>query len=173
MFLRKGELSIKKKISLILIVALLSLSCACYKNEGKFYSIDEAYESGWITQNDIKEICYNKFGEVWIGENEDYKTWVRIEYTPVGIPSHIDKKTESIIKKSYYELNKSKFFEKDGKRIGGINDIIVECYGIYKDTYILCISCPFINTADVVTSRIVAGVAWRDSGESFCAFRKN
>lgn len=165
-----------KKIFLIgLLTISFCLFCSCNNDKGELTTIEDAYKFGWITQSDLMEICYNRFGEVWIGENSDYSTWVKIQYTP----SHsfdtidIDKKTEKEIKRTYYRLNKNKFFDKEGNSIGGINDLYIECFGIHNNVYILKIHCSLWDTGTIVTPVLLAGVGWWEPEGDFCVYKKN
>lgn len=55
-----------KKIIVALVLAILTAFCfaGCTDDEvkvrGKFYSLEAAYENGWLNENDLKSIaCYN------------------------------------------------------------------------------------------------------------------
>lgn len=44
-------------ISVVLFAAMI-LCTGCTASVGSFYSLDEAYENGWLTQNDLQNIAY-------------------------------------------------------------------------------------------------------------------
>ncbi len=162
---------LKKVCCMLLVVVLFSLLSACNNSQSKLYSLNEAYDLGWITQDNIMEVCYNRFGEVWIGEDENYDTWVKIEYTPNNSIINLDKKEEEAIKETYYKLNKSKFFDKQGNSIGGINDIFVNFFGVYNNAYIVTITCSLWDLGTAVTPKVLAGVAWWESDSGFIVYK--
>ena len=59
----------KKKILvtvIFLITALSMLMCGCERKHGEFYTLEEAYNNGLLTKENLEEIAY------YINENLNY-----------------------------------------------------------------------------------------------------
>lgn len=143
------------------------------KAVGTFYTIEEAYENGWLTRDDLMEVCYNRFGEVWLGENVDSNTWIKYEYSTINILSELDGAVENDIKETYYSMHKNAFFDQDGNSLGGIKDLSVQYYGTYNNSYVIVIECSIWETGQTATPTLVAGVAWWETGDGFLVYRGN
>ena len=75
---------------------------------GAFYYLGEAYDNGWLTQDDIKDIAYYYMGEVWIASGG------KIEHTPrPKTPEVLSEKTRNILITAYYEFYPNKIFDAD------------------------------------------------------------
>ena len=139
--------------------------------DGPFYTLEQAYETGWLTKDDIMEVCYYRFGVVWLGENLDSDSWVRCEYDPKHTRQKLDKSVENNIKKTYYSIHKSEFFNKDGDKLGGIEDLSVQYFGTYIDSHVIVMKCSLWDIGQVATPTLLAGVAWWETGEGFLVYR--
>jgi len=118
----------------VVLAMALSLFSACEppESQGAFYSLQEAYDNGWLTQEDLRSIAYyHHGGKKAVKDNLEHKlVWMDEEegYTPIPItPEVLDAETEKQIKQTrvnerHDEGNKSK-----AKDIS-----IVEYYGVYN-----------------------------------------
>ena len=97
----------------------LGVLVGCGGSNGELYTLQEAYANGWLTKDDIMEVCYERFGEVWLRENLDSDSWVRYEYVPKHTRQELDKSVENDIKKAYYSIHKSEFLIKMGMSLEG------------------------------------------------------
>lgn len=91
---------------------------------GKYYTLEEAYENGWLSTEDLKSIACVYYDYWLIGEENPYKgMFISTE--------KLDKKTENELKQAY--LNQiAKYPE------GELDDVeINKCYGIYKENTIV------------------------------------
>ena len=156
-----------------MILLCIGVLCGCEQNVGTLYSIQEAYEKGWITQDNIMEVCYYRFGEVWFGENLDSDSWVKYEYAPKHTRQELDKSVENDIKKTYYAINKSDFFDKEGNSLGGIDNLSVQSFGTYNDSCVVIMKCTLWDVGQVAIPMLLAGVAWWETGEGFLVYRVN
>lgn len=168
----------KKGINILIVFAMALWFCigivGCTPNAvGTFYTIEEAYENGWLTRNDLMEVCYHRFGEVWIGESSDSNTWIKYEYNPQNMLSPLEMTVENDIKETYYSLHKSEFFDQDGNSLGGIDDLSVQYYGTYNNSYVIVIECSIWETGQTAMPTLVAGVAWWETGDGFWVYRDN
>lgn len=168
----------KKGINILIVSAMALLFCigipGCIPNAvGTFYTIEEAYENGWLTRNDLMEVCYHRFGEVWIGESSDSYTWIKYEYNSQSMLSPLEMTVENDIKETYYSLHKSKFYDQDGNSLGEIDDLSVQYYGTYNDSYVIVIECSIWETGQTAKPTLVAGVAWWETGDGFLIYRDN
>lgn len=171
--------SIKAQIDRVFILCLsvvlgvvMFVGCGS-DNNGKFYTLQEAYINGWLTQNDIMEVCYYRFNEVWTGETLDSDSWVKYEYTPKHTRQELDWSVENDIKKTYYSIHKSDFFDREGNPLGGIDNLSVQYFGIYNDSYVIVMKCSLWDIGQIATPTLLAGVAWWETGEGFLVYRVN
>ena len=151
----------------------LGVLVGCGGSSGELYTLQEAYANGWLTKDDIMEVCYERFGEVWLGENLDSDSWVRYEYVPKHTRQELDKSVENDIKKAYYSTHKSEFFDKDGNELGGVEDLSVQYFGTYNDSYVIVMKCSLWEIGLVAAPTFLAGVAWWETGEGFLVYRVN
>jgi hypothetical protein len=164
-----------------MIICITFLFGACGKSDvqthsednGQLYTIDSAYESGWLTKDDLMDICYYAYKNVWTGEDKDSSTWVKVDYTPSRKLDSLDSKVETSIKECYYNLNKSKFIDKDGKSLGGIEKLTVKYYGTYNDCVAVSIDCSLWSSGAVATPKLLAGVAWWKGNEELLIYKSN
>ena len=118
---------------------------------GEFMTLREAYNSGYITKDDIMEMSYYSLGAVYkIPEgltgtdafNSD--NWEKIDYIPRTqelVP--LDEQTERDIKNSYFALNSNEF-EAEGKNYDP--DILyLTYYGQSNGYYIVKIKSDILN----------------------------
>lgn len=106
-------------VEIILAVAMtfsvgLGGLVGCDGSNGGFYTLQEAYANGWLTKDDVMEVCYYRFGEVWLGENLDSDSWVRFEYDPKHTRQELDQSVENDIKKLIIPFIKVNFLIKMG-----------------------------------------------------------
>ena len=138
---------------------------------GTFYTLQEAYDKGYLTKTDIKDICYYRFGEVWEGEDLKSENWIKVEYTPTQSLTDLDKKIEMAIKVTYYTLNEDLFYNQNVGKIGDINDLTVRFFGEFSNSYVVIVDCSLWDSGAVSTPMLVAGIAWWESGDGFKVFR--
>lgn len=168
----------RKVINILCAVMAIVLFCCgvagcAPRSEGIFYTLEEAYEVGWLTRDDLMEICYNRFGEVWIGESLDDTTWIKYEYEPKDTPSELDRSIENDIKETYYSLHKSDFFDREGNPLGGTECLTVRYFGMYNDSYVVVVECSLWDVGQAATPMLLAGVAWWETGDGFLVYRDN
>ena len=124
---------------------------------GEFYSLDEAYENGWLTQGDLKNIAYyyhTRYGET---EHID-QSFVPTPKTPETLSEDIQNK----IKRSY--LNEIIDMP------NGLFDqvIIYNYFGTYHDNIVLHISDNY-NAYDYVieTEHEIGGICFYEYSSAF------
>ena len=108
-----------KKLIALGVLCVIALSCfsACDPkveiSKGAFYTLQEAYDNGWLTQEDLRSIAYyhhdgkkivfddSNFCYEWLDEEESY--------IPIPkIPECLDTETEKQIKQTHVnELHKA------------------------------------------------------------------
>lgn len=149
------------------------VGCADGGIDGKFYTLQEAYANNWLTKDDIMEVCYYRFGEVWLGENLNSDSWVKYEYEPQNTLQELDKSVENNIKNAYYSTHKSDFLDKEGNSLGGIGNLTVQYFGTYNDFCVIIMECSLWDVGLVATPMLLAGVAWWETGEGFLVYCVN
>ena len=169
--MKKRIFSIWIAVCLLVLPAVLA-GCGP-KTYGTFYTLQEAYDNGYLTREDLMSICYYRFNEVWLGENLDSASWVKYEYTQKHTQQELDKSVENDIKKTYYSIHKSDFFDKEGTALGGIDNLSVQYFGTYNDSYVIVMKCSLWDIGQVATPTLLAGVAWWETGEGFLVYRVN
>ena len=130
---------------LAILLTLTTLGClglsGCKKRQaiGKFYTLQEAYELGFLSENDLKSIAYYNNGGRANNENKIEEDFVPDPLNPKTIPADIQKN----IKSDYIYYNESldnKTKESEVK--------IKYYYGKYNNCYIVILQGPFSYTAD-------------------------
>ena len=86
----------KKFILGLVLVLLFSALCTGCNAPGAFYSLDEAYDNGWLTQEDLKNIAYYYNSYSAPDLEPDYT------FIPEPIdPNQLDNQTIKKMKKTY------------------------------------------------------------------------
>ena len=143
-------------LSLISVICIAFAFSACGEEqsngefgEGKFYTVTEAYENGYLTREQVMSIAYYHNGGNYKNEEimgEDYK--------PLSItPKTLSVQAENSIKQTH--LNE--YYEgKDYAELSGIR--IDSYYGTYNGCFVVMISDDYSGTAGIVWIEEVAGI---------------
>ena len=143
-----------KKLICLLLTLLMSVGCLCAcrddKNEppGEFYSLEEAYEKGWISKNDLINIAYYKNGNKLFEEVENFTP------SPKN-PETLSEETENAIKETLvYITNQDNSNTKATK-----NDFeIFKYYGTYNDVVAIMTINNFSRYLTVTDYIIIDGI---------------
>lgn len=119
----------KKKILvtvIFLITALSMLMCGCERKHGEFYTLEEAYNNGLLTKENLEEIAY------YVNDQLKY-------------PEELDSKVEKKIKNdmAYDFRHRTDHAVKEAKAEGFM---IFAFYGEYSGSYIVRIRDIYIMT---------------------------
>ncbi len=161
-----------KKIlaSLVTIIFVLGMLCGCGGTEypsGSFYTMEEAYENGWITKEDIMEVCYRRFGSVYECSAENPEESVEVDYTSPYPDPVLDRKTEkAIIHADYVRGN--------GQEHGiSESDYTLTFYGEFDGSYIVLMRCSKADDDCAIWDENIADIVWSHSGyaNDFRVFR--
>jgi len=125
-------------------------------SEGPFYSLQTAYDNGWLTQEDLMSIAYYNNG------GREYNEEIMPEdYAPQAkTPEILDEPTNLAIKQSVWEES----FKEDNPHNITTNDIGVSYYGIYKNCVAVKTGCYKFPYLTVEGGEIVSGVYFYYSG---------
>lgn len=152
-----------------------------------FYSLEYAYKSGMVTQNDIRSIgYYHNGGKEWAGKDPSVATkkledFVKTDYIPVSKnPQIISANTIDKIKKTYAEVLNSSikfFYEKKGLSIK--KDVVskenvyeIEYYGTYNGYIAVAVKSDQASFQQVTTATIADTVFYyANSAEIVLLFR--
>jgi len=110
----------QKKILIIGVTLMICLGffSGCTSIKGSFYSLQEAYDNGWLTQEDLQSLAYYYN----VGSNDE-------SFVPKPKnPESLSKETENMIIKTHLEGIKKDF---PTATISDVN--IAEYYGVYND----------------------------------------
>lgn len=136
---------IKKMIVLgVVLVMVIALVACGPENKGSFYSLREAYDNGWLTQEDLKSLAYYYNG----GSNDE-------SFVPKPkTPEFLSKEIENKIRKTYLSEKKIKkdFPFATIKRIS-----ITGYYGIYNDCIIVGVTDDYYRYDYVVEPEYIIG----------------
>ncbi|MBP5308348.1 MAG: hypothetical protein J6Z34_04340 [Clostridia bacterium] len=150
-----------KKFTTLFLVFILALALflpmGCENYEKKFYTLDEVYENGEITRQNLLSIIYYINGGIIEENKEQYPE----DFVPTPKdPEELDENTERAIENAYNNQLK-----KENKKLYA--DVIIEevrYYGTYND-YIcvgIRIEIPGVSFGDVVFQETIDGVSyWR------------
>lgn len=139
---------IKKIIALgVMIIMAVSLT-ACENTKGSFYSLQEAYEQNWLTQENLKNLAY-----YYNGESDD-ENFVPTTKNPESLSTDVENK----IKKTHLTGIKKDY---PTATVSGIH--IVEYYGIYNDCVAVYIKDDY-RVIDILVEPeyIVGGILFRN-----------
>ena len=124
-----------KILSLCIVTLVLSLSVfsGCKPKAGEFISMQDAYEAGLLTREDVMEICFRRDGKVYscTDPNKSSDEWVELEYTSTKTVPELDKKIEKAIKYNFY-LTHASVFENERE---GLEYLKVSYFGEYNGLY--------------------------------------
>ena len=136
-------------IFLVVIVMALSFT-ACTKPEGSFYTLNEAYDNGWLTTEDLKSTAFYYRGDADTGFVAKPKN-----------PETLSAETESAIKQAYLEVLKER------KPEATIDNVwIAEYYGTYGDVVVVKVwdDC-FMYDLIFIPEVTIGGVLFRNYSE--------
>ena len=100
-------------------------------SHGFYYTIEEAYTYGYLSEDDIKHIIYLAFGRVLNQDGEE------IAFSPSKSLNAVNKKQEDALKKLYAKNYLTSFWKNgetnDEKSV--LERFTLECHGEYKGVY--------------------------------------
>ena len=161
----------------------MCIFCGCGKEPlGTFYTLQEAYDEGLLSVEDIKSIAYYRYdGNEWIYagidvNEEDYYELQPTDYVPIPkIPETLDKKTGKAIKETG-AANKRLQTHLDGTsrypRAKAKDFTIMDYYGTYSDCVAIRLNDSFTDYPDVEREVVVAGVTFVYSGASITIWKQ-
>lgn len=165
-------------IALILAVVMVFGVAGCNKkpaekspeeeeSKGTFYSLQEAYDNGWLTRADIMSIAYYKNrGRTYNEEimSEDYEPLPKV---PEVLSNLTELKIKSTAAKEYREKYNMQYAEADGFTI-------TEYCGTYNGCVAVMMRDVYSGEAGVEWTDSVAGVnIYYNSGKSIKIWREN
>jgi len=143
---------VKKKLMLlgIALIMCMGVFSAC-ANYGKMYTLQEAYDLGFLTTEDLMDISYHRHGVVL---NEDYE---EIEYTPTKTPETLSPKTENEIKRAVLAHAREA-----GMKDVKIEDIEIRAYyGTYNDCVAVRIR-QYWHGVSLFDDEVIGGIMCKD-----------
>lgn len=153
---------------LAILLTLTTLGClglsGCKKRQtiGKFYTLQEAFDQGFLTENDLKSIAYYNNGGRKNNEDKIEEDFVPQPLNPKTIPADIQKS----IKSDYIYYN-----EKLDNKTKDSEVKIDDYYGEYNNCYVAILHGPFAYFA-VVNEFSVNGYNYSYTQSEFMVWRK-
>ena len=153
---------------LAILLTLTTLGClglsGCKKRQaiGKFYTLQEAFDQGFLTENDLKNIAYYNNGGRENNEDKIEEDFLPQPLNPKTIPADIQKS----IKSDYIYYN-----EKLDNKTKDSEVKIDDYYGEYNNCYVAILHGPFAYFA-VVNEFSVNGYNYSYTQSEFMVWRK-
>ena len=153
---------------LAILLTLTTLGClglsGCKKRQaiGKFYTLQEAYEQGFLSENDLKNIAYYNNGGRANNEDKIEEDFIPEPLNPKSIPADIQKN----IKSDYIYYN-----EKLDNKTKDSEVKIDDYYGEYNNCYVVILHGPF-GYLTVVNEFSVNGYNYSYTQSEFMVWRK-
>ena len=117
--------------------------------KGEFCTLQEAYDNGFLTDNDIMHISYFMGGTVYkIKESanaQGEQEWEEIDFEPQKQLSKLPETIENQLKTNFYSNNPYWFKNVKGEEIGNADDVRLTSYGKYGDAYVVGIEFTFMG----------------------------
>ncbi len=155
------------KKSLLCIVALVFSLCyfsGCKPEQCETYTIEEAYEAGLITRDDIMEICFQRYGVVHTCDDPDtpQDEWTELDYNSTQKDQYIGITSEERILYTYYKKYEPKFFFY-GERLGGVENLSFKFFGLYGGLFAGAVKNPLWYSTTETYNVFVDGIIWADA----------
>ena len=137
------------------------------------YTLDEVYESGLITREDVMHFCYYSYGNVYEGTGTKYQQdgeWQRLDFTPTEEQGTLSESMEVLIKYAYFFENLDEFYYR-GTLLTRPEMLQVKNYFVTSDGYYIVQ--PYSGGgAGVICHYYCAGIAWTTPmPQSFFVFK--
>lgn len=123
----------------------------CAKNEGIFYTLQEAYDAGMLTQNDLMSIAYYHNGGRKYNEDIMSEDYTPIPKMPQELGQNVSYKIRATVA---LELRRSKIKE---AKTDGVS--IVHYYGTYDGAVAVIVTHSYLGDSPAVTVDISYSVA--------------
>ena len=134
-------------LAALFAVALCGSSCKV-KYQGEFYTLQQAYDNNWLTQDDLKSIAYYHNGGIKYNEEimgEDFQPQPKT-------PEVLGKAIERSVKQTYID---SFLTDRNAK----ISEVYIDEYcGCYNGCYPLMMSDNYSGTTGAESRQTVGGV---------------
>lgn len=121
------------------------------KTDGAFYTLQEAYDMGWLTKANVMRIAYYHNGGRIYNEEIMSETYKPLPKTPEVLSNLTESKIKSTAAKEYREKYNMQYAEVDGFRI-------TEYCGTYGDCVAVMLRDDYSDAASVYWIDSVAGV---------------
>ena len=138
-------------IALILVIVIVFGIVCCNVGMGKLYTLQEAYDNGWLSQTDIMSIAY-----YYHGGRRHNEEIISEDYEPIPkTPEVLSKRTESKIKRAAAKEYREKY---DIENAAADGFTITEYYGTYSGCIAVITDDIYSGYAGVVWTETVAGI---------------
>ena len=140
----------------VVLIMCVGILCACNNGDdfrnpingepkaGEFYTLQEAFDNGWLSRGDLRNIAYHRTGD---GQKKGFKP------TPKN-PEVLSAETELAIKEAYAaNLRERGILEAVADGVG-VNNY----FGIYNDLVTVFIYDKYSGYADVILNQTIGGI---------------
>lgn len=160
-------ISLALSLIIVIVCALTLVGCNNLEPKGEFYTLQQAYDDGLITQEDLWSIAYYYCNGI------DYSDFNGVDYsaiTPIPKnPKILDEKTlAKITNDALIKLLAEK--DKDGRQLhpkATAKDIRVGYYGTYNGMIAVVIEDSFTPYVDVELQDTIGGVIFTYGNRAF------
>ena len=154
----------KKRIFITLLFSAVCafgaiFSAGCNTPTGKFYTLQEAYDNGFLTQEDLMSIAYYHNGTIFNGSTGRYgnEEIMPEDYVPKSkMPEELSMETRNAICKTYFD----KYYGPNNLDNVRLNDIGIgkDYYGTYNKCVVVKVWVDNYPVTDDVNEYIIGGV---------------
>lgn len=124
---------------------------------GSFYTLQEAYEKGWLTKEDLMNIAYYHNGGCKYNEGIMSKIYEPVPKIPAKLSEDTERKIKSTAAKEYREVYHITDAVEDGFTI-------VSYYGTYNTCVAVMLRNAYSGEAGSIWTDLIAGVNFYYSG---------
>ena len=138
---------------------------------GTFYSLEEAYDLGYINKNDLMHIVYYYRRTVYVVADNSTNSlnWIELDFIPEKELGSIKSEKELAIKSSFIYHNERWFANMNYEE--AMQSLTFKFLGEYDGYYAVKIDAG--DYGEVEEEKVIDGIAWFQSGASILLYSEN
>lgn len=149
-----------------------------YLEHSTIMTLNEAYDSGYLNENDLMHISYYLNGVVYkisLEEDDVYDSskWIKVDFCPELAVPIISSDVESDIKSAYYYRYLQDFQDENGSLKYSKDIIEIDYLGCYNNFYVARVDSKYWNYGDIVQNVRVGDIIWQQSSPLVKVFTFN
>lgn len=138
-------------------------------------SLEEAFDMGYLTENDLMYISYYLNGSVYkvpSGSDDinDESKWIKVDFIPEHAMPALGSEIEEKIKTAYYYNNIQYFQDENGNLKYGKDILEVEYFGCYNNVYVARVDSEYWSYGAVLQTVKIGDIIWQQNAPSVMAY---